>query len=109
METVNQKGQLALLSLLIIGAITLAAALSDSFIGRTELGKGFRRGQLQEALVLANSCAEEALKRLKDDPKFQETAINFEDEKCQVAVFYEAADKVVLYTTRQAGKVVKKM
>ena len=43
METVNQKGQLALLSLLIIGAITLAAALSASFIGRTELGKGFRR------------------------------------------------------------------
>src|SRR3990167_3518878 len=104
------KGQLALLSLLIIGAITLAAALSASFISRTEIGKGFRASQASTAQAVAESCMEEALGKFKDDPDFQETTINFENEaKCLVSVFYEDTNKAVFYVTAQIKDVFKKL
>src|SRR3989344_4183853 len=104
------KGQLALLSLLIIGAITLAAALSASFISRTEIGKGFRQSQVVTAQGAVDSCMEEGLNRFRNDPDFQETTINFENgAKCSISVFYEDANKAVFYITAQMKNVFKKL
>jgi len=85
------KGQLALLSLLIIGAITLAAALSASFISRTEIGKGFRQSQVVTAQGAADSCMEEALYRLKSDSAYEGGNVNIGDGTCTITIINDSA------------------
>src|SRR3989344_2077336 len=88
---IQEKGQLALLSLLIIGAITLAAALSASFISRTEIGKGFRQSQIVTAQGAADSCMEEALYRLKSDSAYAGGNVNIGDGTCTITIINDSA------------------
>ena len=84
-------GQLALLSLLIIGAITLAAALSASFISRTEIGKGFRQSQIVTAQGAAESCLEEALYRLKSDSNYEGGQVTIGEGTCVITIINDSA------------------
>src|SRR3990172_8415141 len=86
------KGQLALLSLLIIGAITLAAALSASFISRTEIDKGFRQSQIVTAQGAADSCMEEALYRLKSDSNYEGGNVNIGNGTCVITIVNDDAN-----------------
>ncbi len=63
----KQKGFIALISLLIILAVTLLIAISTNLFGISELDMGVQGGQSAKAFSLASLCAEDALMKLKDD------------------------------------------
>jgi len=96
---IQEKGQLALLSLLIIGAITLAAALSASFISRTEIGKGFRQSRIVTAQGAAESCMEEAL--MEAFPLFACTIQNYHSDNGGENINYRVAALLKKLTIHQ--------
>ena len=102
------KGQLALLSLLIIGAITLAAALSASFIGRTELTKGFRRSIQEQAQSLADSCLEEGLYRVKSDANYDGGVFSMGDGTCSITVVDDSATTKIITVQAKVQTLTRK-
>ena len=63
----NQKGYIALVSFLIISAVTLSVAINASLFGLSESEMGLQKSHSSKAFYLATLCAEDALMKLKDD------------------------------------------
>ena len=63
----NQKGYIALISILIISGIALFIAINASLFGISESDMGLQKNQSARAFYLATLCAEDALMKLKDD------------------------------------------
>ena len=64
------SGFIALITVLIISAVTIVVATTTIFLGISESLLGFSADQSHEALQLAESCAEETYFRLKKDASF---------------------------------------
>ena len=106
----NNRGQLALISLLIIGAITLMAALSASFTGMSDRLQGFRESQTQGATAVAEGCLDDTLQRLKSNPSLEEGKIDLgTNGVCRVSVFSMNASDKTLYITGQVGSSIRKL
>ncbi|TAN57948.1 hypothetical protein EPN15_02535, partial [Patescibacteria group bacterium] len=106
---IQESGQLALLSLLIIGAITLAAALSASFVSRTEIGRGFRASQASTAQAVAESCFEEALYRLKSDSAYEGGNVNIGDGNCSITIINDDANTRSITVIGSLDKIRRKI
>ena len=63
----NQKGYIALISVLIITGAVLFIAINTSLFGISEAGMGLQKSQSSEAFYLAILCAEDALMSLKEN------------------------------------------
>jgi hypothetical protein len=66
----NQKGYIALISILIVSGMTLLIAISVSLSGISESDMGLLKNQSTKAFYLATLCAEDALVKLKNDLKY---------------------------------------
>jgi hypothetical protein len=64
------QGYIALSTLLIIAAVTLAISVSVSMISVTELTNAFSYSQGLEAKKIAEGCSEEALFQLRSNPSY---------------------------------------
>lgn len=102
-----QQGFIALTSLLVISAVALAIAVSISVLGINEANSslGFKKGQ--EALKIAEGCAEEALLRLRDsdswDPNGSEISLPGLDGNCTVDVSGTGSDRTIDVTGTITG------
>ena len=65
------NGYIALMSLLIILAVILTAAIGSSFLSISEAGMSLTKNQSSSAYYLASACAEEALQQINDSLDFQ--------------------------------------
>jgi len=63
----NQKGFIALITVLIISAILLMISISSNLFGISESDMGLQKSQASQAFYLANLCSEDALMKLKND------------------------------------------
>jgi hypothetical protein len=63
----NERGLIALISVLIITAIAIGVSTSSALSGVSASQMILKRVKSDEALALATSCAEEALLRLKNN------------------------------------------
>lgn len=66
----NQQGYIALITVLIISAISLLIAINANLFGISESDMGFIKNQASESYYLANACAEYALIELKDNQDY---------------------------------------
>jgi len=69
-KTIN-NGYITLISVLIIGAVGLAVAISLLLLGLSSSKTSFAFEQSAQARALANACAEEALEQIKNLPSFE--------------------------------------
>lgn len=91
----NQSGFIAFTSILVISAVVLAIATSISLIGvgAAKNSLDFKKGQ--EALKLAEGCAEESLLRLRDDVNYVGGGLNVDSGSCTISVSGSGSDRVI--------------
>lgn len=79
------RGFIALISILIISAVILLIALGVSQFGISQSKIALQRNQTSESYYLAQSCAEEALMKLKEDLGYRGNEIlNIEGNSCAI-------------------------
>lgn len=66
----NQKGFIALVSILVISAVALTVSVSIALLGVGEASSSLSFKKGQESLKVAESCIEEALIRLRDNASY---------------------------------------
>ena len=66
----NNRGYITLVSVLVVGAVGIAIALSLILLGVGSSRTSFAVEQSNQAKALANACAEEALQQIKDSNPF---------------------------------------
>ena len=81
----NQKGYIALISILIVSGVTFIIAISTGLFGISESVMGLEKNQSSQAYYLASLCAEDALVELKNDLKYSgnETLV-FDEGTCTI-------------------------
>jgi type II secretory pathway component PulK len=84
-ENKKVKGFIALITVLIILAITLAVGISLSLGSISETRTGLQKTQSSTAYYLANLCTEEALMKLKENSNYAgNEIINMENGSCEI-------------------------
>lgn len=75
-----------LISILVVSAVLLILVLgvSDTQISTAE--QNYNTSSNKSTYYIAESCFEEAAKRIKDDINFANATIDFDDGNCQIAV-----------------------
>lgn len=81
----NRNGYIALVSILIVSALTLLIATSGSLLSIGESNMGLQENQAWEAFYLTTACAEDALMKLKNDLNYSgNETLNFDNGKCTI-------------------------
>jgi len=93
-----KKGFIAFSSLLVVSAVTLAIAMSVTFMGITSANTslGYQKGQ--EALKYGESCVEETLFRLRGDGNFASVSLSLPNGSC-IATVSATGDQRTISTT----------
>jgi hypothetical protein len=97
------RGMIGLLTVIVIGAVTLAVGIAASFIGQTQLTvAGYvDRGHL--ARTLAATCLEEATFRLKLNANYAGGTVPIDELSCTVTVAGTGSTRTVTATATVDG------
>jgi len=94
----KQPGTIALISLLIITAVTLAIGLSMNLLGLDEMRMGFRESKSSEAYYVVESCMEEALVRLKREANYSSGILQIGDGSCNINIVANGSQRTITVT-----------
>lgn len=98
MQQENCQGFVAVTTVLIVATITLTVAVTAAMLGINEMLLGFIASESQEALQLADGCAEEASYRYKRDTAYAGGTIPFVGGTCTVIVSGSGATRTITST-----------
>jgi len=107
----QKKGYIALITAIIIGAVTLSMVITSAYIGITQGANSLLFSNNLETVNLASACAEEALMKIKNDPNYggNET-INLENGQCQILpIINIGGQSRIIETTGTINAVTKKI
>ena len=103
---IHEKGFITLLSVLVVGAVGIAVALSLIMLGLSSSRSSFAVEQSDQAKGLANACAEEALQQVHDSSSFNGTgALTLGRGTCSYAVSSSAH---TVDATGTVGTIIRK-
>lgn len=109
-HTNAQSGYVALISVLIVGAVSLVATLSILNSGTDAQQSTLTSQQSIQAYGLANACAEEALQTVHDTTSFTGTnSLALSTGSCTYAVTNTGGQNRVIDTTGTVNGVVRKI
>ncbi len=81
----HQQAYIALITILIISAVTLLIAASAGLFGISETDMGLIEDQSTQSYYLANACAEYALERLKNNVNYAgDETLDIDDGSCYI-------------------------
>lgn len=80
------KGFTALITVLIVSAITITAAATTIFLATSESLLGFSASESHATIQLADTCAEEAFFRLKSNQNYSGGTITLGDGTCAITL-----------------------
>ena len=81
----SNKGYIALVSVLVLGAIALLIALTLNFFNLTSFLIFRATSASTKSLYLASACAEEGLRKLREDPAYAgNETINLDGSSCLI-------------------------
>jgi Tfp pilus assembly protein PilV len=81
----NQKGYIALISVIIAFAVALMIVISAGLLGVSELKMELQKSQSLQSYYLANLCAEHSLMRLKENMSYNgDELINLAEGTCRI-------------------------
>lgn len=110
----KEKGQIALIAILIISAAVLIVSLAISSIGVNESLMSFDDEQGEQAFLIANSCVDEALMRLKrekagEEPVYSGGTLNFGSNSCIITITSQINSKTIDVTSTVNSKINRKI
>lgn len=94
----SQKGAAALITIVIIAAATLLMAFNAALLGMGELDMGYISQKGEEALYIADGCAEESLRRLKLDDSYAGGTLSFGGGACIIDIVADGDDRTITIT-----------
>jgi len=81
----HQQAYIALITILIISAVTLLIAASSSLFGVSETDMGLIEDQSTQSYYLANACAEYSLEKLKNNINYAgNETLDISDGSCYI-------------------------
>lgn len=101
----SNRGQTALVGVLIITAIILLLVMSVSYSSRQELGISTQETTNRQATYLADSCLDEALVRLKRDDTYAGGNFSLFTGSCQISLAAQSDRRTISITARQGDNV----
>jgi len=106
----NKKGYVALITVLITGAIGVAIATSLLLLGLGSSRTSFALEQSNQAKALANACAEEALQQIRDSTPFTGTgSLTLGQGTCGYTVVNDGGENRTVTASGTVGTVVRKI
>lgn len=81
----NNKGFIALITIIIVLALVLLVGISASLLSISESDMGLEKSQSAETFYLATACAEQALMKLRENPSYSgNEPLNFDSGNCYI-------------------------
>ena len=101
---------MALVGVLVVGAIASAAAISILYIGLGSARTSFAEEQSAQARSLANACAEEALQKIRDSKAFVGSGdLSLGGGSCRYTVSALAGQARTIVASGAVGSIVRKL
>jgi len=104
----NQIGAVALISILIVMAVTLAVALSINLASISELKMGFAESKSATSLAGADACIDEALIRLTWDDTYTGGTLDLSGNSCIIGI-QGSGDSRTIHTTSTVDILIRKI
>ena len=98
MENTDEKGIVAILTIIIIGAATLIMALNSSLLGLGELGMGYTAGKSSTVIAITDGCLEEVLYQLKLDSDYDDNSLVLDEGSCIINIISTGDDRTITIT-----------
>jgi len=106
----GNRGYVMLLSVLVVGAVAIAVAVSLVLLGVDFSRSGFAIEQSSAAKGLANACAETALEQIRESPSFSGVAtLALGDGTCTYTVIVGSGQNRTVNASGTVGTVVRKV
>ncbi|OGI26057.1 MAG: hypothetical protein A3J76_05635 [Candidatus Moranbacteria bacterium RBG_13_45_13] len=106
----QQKGFITLISVLVIGAVGVAIALSLLLLGVGNSRTSFAVEQSNQAKALANACAEEALQQIRESVPFEGTGnLTLGQGSCSYTVTKLTGQNRTIIASGTVGTVIRKV
>lgn len=105
-----QAGYVALITVLVTGAVGVAIAVSLLLLGLGSSRTSFALEQSNQAKALANACAEEALQQIHDSTPFEGSAnITLGQGNCSYTVTKQTGQNRTITASGTVGSIVRKV
>jgi len=105
----NPKAYVALLTVLIVGAIGISVTISLLLLGLASARTSFSTGQSAEAKSLTNACVEEALEQIRSSSSFASSStIILDSGSCSYTVINTGGNNRTINASSTVGTLVRK-
>lgn len=105
-----QKGYIALITVLVTGAVGVAIAISLLLLGLGSSRTSFALEQSNQAKALANACSEEALQQIRDSTPFTGTGnLTLGQGTCIYTVTSQGGQSRTITSTGTVGTIIRKV
>lgn len=109
-ENSQRQGYIALISVLILGAVGTAVAISLVLLGLGSSRSSFTVTQSNQAKSLVNACLEEALQQIRDSTPFTGTGgLTLGLGTCTYTVTSQGGQNRTIIATATVGTIVRKV
>ena len=106
----TQKGYIALITVLVTGAVGVAIAVSLLLLGLASSRTSFALEQSNQAKALANACSEEALQQIRDSTSFTGTGtLSLGLGTCSYTVTSQGGQNRTATSTGTVGTILRKV
>lgn len=105
-----KDGYIALITVLVIGAVGVAVAVSLLLLGLSSSRTSFALEQSNQAKALANACSEEALQQIRDSTPFTGTGnLSLGQGTCTYTVTSQGGQNRTITSSGTVGTIVRKV
>ena len=106
----NNGGYSTLVSVLVVGAVGVAIAVSLILLGLGSLKTSFAHEQSNQAKALANACAEEALQQIRDSTLFTGSGnLTLGQGTCAYTVTSQGGQNRTITSSGTVGTIIRKV
>ncbi len=103
------NGYIALVSVLVVGSIALASAVSLLLLGIDASRTALVNTQAASARAAANTCAEVALDKLRQDVSYQgNETITLSNGSCTIATLFQSGSSTSIQLTAEVSGLTRK-
>lgn len=106
----QQSGYITLVSVLVVGAVGMAIAVSLILLGLGSSRTSFALEQSNQAKALTNACAEEALQQVRDSTSFTGTDnLTLGQGTCTYTVTHNGGQNRTIISSGTVGTIIRKV
>lgn len=106
----KQSGFIVLITVLVVGAVSAAIAVSVLWLGVGDSRSSFALEQSNQAKALANACSEEALQQIRDSTPFTGTGnLTLGQGTCTYTVTSQGGANRTVTASGTVGTIVRKV